>query len=60
MEKFIADIYLKVCENDWLRCVMSSFYSIYLSESLVKSVTPRKKRGALIGGGALNGKKHGT
>ena len=52
MEIFIAFICLKVFENGSLCCIISSFYSIFLSKSLLKSVTIRKKEGE----GAINGK----
>ena len=52
MEIFIAYTCLKINENGSFYCITSSFYSIYLSKSLLKSVTPIKKReGAPIGGG---------
>ena len=60
MEVFIAYICLKVSENGSLYCVFSSFYSIFLSKSLLKSVTLRKKEGggAFWRGGA-KWKKYG-
>ena len=48
----IAYVCLKVFEKGSSCYINSSFYSIFLSKSPLKSVTPRQKEG----GGALNGK----
>ena len=54
MEIFLAYICLKVFETGSLCCFISSFYSIFLFKSVLKSITLRRKRGgALFGRGAL-------
>ena len=45
MEIFIAYISFKVFKNGLFVCMISSFYSIFLSKSLLKSETLRKKEG---------------
>ena len=52
MQLFLAYICLKVFETGSLCCFISSFYSIFLFKSLLKSITLRKKKVALFGGGA--------
>ena len=58
---FFACICLKVSANGSLYCIFTLFYSIFSFKSFLKGVILRKKEGrALIGGGALNGKKYGN
>ena len=60
MEIFLAYICLKVFETGSLCCCISSFYSIFLFKSLLKSITLRKKRGGrFLEGGAFQ-KKYGN
>ena len=55
MEKLIAYFCLKVSENRSMCYVISLFYSLFLSKSLLKSVKLLKKEGGAIWRGALNG-----
>jgi len=51
---------LNVSENGSLFCNISSFYAIYLSKSLLKSVTPKEKEGGANWRGGAKWKKYGN
>ena len=58
--RYSLHICLKVFENGSLCCIISSFYSIFQSKSLLKSVILRIKEGRFLEGGGAFQRKYGN